>query len=50
MGFLDLRQEPGEYSRVTPGMAFRNSTLFSEVRTPVLLSGTPEESKQGLKG
>ena len=35
MGFLELRQEPGVYSRVTPGMAIRNSTLFSEVMTPV---------------
>ena len=35
MGFLELRQKPGVYSRVTAGMAIRNSTLFSEVRTPV---------------
>ena len=35
MGFLELRQERGLYSRVTAGMAIRNSTLFSEVRTPV---------------
>ena len=35
MGFLELRQEPGVYSRVTAGMAIPNSTLFSEVRTPV---------------
>ena len=35
MGFLELRQEPGVYSRVTAGMAIRNCTLFSEVRTPV---------------
>ena len=35
MGFLDLRQESGVYSRVTTGMAIRNSTLFIEVRTPV---------------
>ena len=33
--FLELRQEPGVYSQVTAGMAIRNSTLFSEVRTPV---------------
>ena len=33
--FLELRQEPGVHSRVTAGMAIRNSTLFSEVRTPV---------------
>ena len=35
MGFLELRPEPGVNSRVTAGMAIRNSTLFSEVRTPV---------------
>ena len=33
--FLELRQEPGVYSRVIAGLAIRNSTLFSEVRTPV---------------
>ena len=32
--FLELRQEPGVYSRVAAGMAIRNSTLFSEVRIP----------------
>ena len=35
MGFLELWQEPGIYSRVTAGMAIPNCTLFSEVRTPV---------------
>ena len=35
MGFLDLRQEPGVYSRVTAGMSIRNWSLFSEIRTPV---------------
>ena len=34
MGFLDLRQEPGVYSRVTAGMSIRNWSLFSVVRTP----------------
>ena len=33
MVFLKLRQEPGEYSRVTVGMAIRNWSLFSDVRT-----------------
>ena len=33
--FLELRQEPEVYLQVTAGMAIRNSTLFSEVRTPV---------------
>ena len=32
--FLELRQEPGVYSRITAGIAIRNSTLFSEVRNP----------------
>ena len=32
MGFLELRQEPGVYSRVTEGMSIRNSSLFIEVR------------------
>ena len=50
MGFLDLRQERGVYSQVTAEMAIRNSTLFSEVRTPVQLRRTPQESKLGLKG
>ena len=50
MGFLELRQKPGEYSRGTAGMAIRNSTLFSEVRTPVKLGRTPQESKLGLAG
>ena len=37
MGFLEVWWEPGVYSRVTAGMAIQNSSLFSEVRTPVLL-------------
>ena len=32
MGFLEVRQEPGVYSRVTAGMSIRNSSLFIEVR------------------
>ena len=35
MGFLELLQETGLYSRVTAGMSIRNWSLFSEVRTPV---------------
>ena len=50
MGLLELRQERGVYFRVTAGMAIRNSTLFSEVMTPVWLRRTPQESKLGLKG
>ena len=32
MCFLELRQKPGVYSRVTAGMSIRNSSLFIEVR------------------
>ena len=32
MGFLELRQEPGVYSRVKAGMSIRNSSWFIEVR------------------
>ena len=35
MSFLQLRQAPGVYSRVTTGMPILNGSLFSEVRTPV---------------
>ena len=35
MGFLEFWQEPGVYSRVMVVMALRNSSLFSDVRTPV---------------
>ena len=35
MGFLELRQDPGVYSRVTAGVAIKNFCLFSDVRTPV---------------
>ena len=35
MSFLELRQAPGVYSRVTAGMAIWNSGLFSEVSTPL---------------
>ena len=33
--FLELRQAPGVYSRVTTGMPILNGSLFSEVRTLV---------------
>ena len=35
LSFVELRQAPGVYSRVTVGMHIWNSGLFSEVRTPV---------------
>ena len=33
MGFLELRQARGVYSRVTTGMPILNWSLFTEVRT-----------------
>ena len=36
MGFLELRQEPGVYSRVTTGMPILNGSLFSEFKTLVV--------------
>ena len=50
MRFLELQKAPGLYSRVTAGMAIWNLGLFSEVRTPVKIHRTPEESKLGLAG
>ena len=50
MGFLQFQQEPWLYTRVTAGMAIQKSTLFSEVRTPVQLGRTPQESKLGFAG
>ena len=35
MGFLELCQEPGVYSRVMAGKSIRNWTLFSKVWTYV---------------
>ena len=35
MGFLELQQETGVYSPVMAGMAIRNLSLISEVRTPL---------------
>ena len=35
MVFLELRWEPGLYSRVTAGEAIKYFSLFSDVRTPV---------------
>ena len=50
MGILELWQEPGIYSRVTVVMSIRNWSLFSEVRTPVLVWGTSQECKLGVAG
>ena len=35
MGFLELAQAHGVYSRVTTGMPILNMSLFSEIRTLV---------------
>ena len=35
MVFLELRHEPGVYSRVMTGMGLQDSSLLSGVRTPV---------------
>ena len=50
MGFLELQQELGVYSRVTAGVILQISCLFSDVRTPVYLRGTPQEYPRGLEG
>ena len=50
MGFVELQQDPGVYSRVMAGMSIRNLSLFSEVSTPVYVRGTPHECKLVLAG
>ena len=50
MGFLDLQQEPGLYSRVMAGMSILNWSLFSEFRTTVSVCGTPQECKLCIAG
>ena len=50
MEFLELCGTLGYILELQPGMAIRNSTLFSKVRTPVYLRRTTQESKLGLKG
>ena len=50
MVFLELQWEPGVYSRVTAGGAIKKFSLFSDVKPPVLLRWTPQESKLGLVG
>ena len=50
MSFLEMRQAPGVYSRVTAGMDIWNAGLFSEVRTPVYLWRSPREVKVCLAG
>ena len=50
IGFLELRQAPGVYSRVKTGMHILNGSLFSEVKTLVYVWRTPREAKLGLVG
>ena len=50
MGFLELRQAPGVYSRVTTGIPILNWSVFSEVRTPVEVRRTPRKAKLSLVG
>ena len=44
MVFLDFPQETCVYSQVKARRALQNSCLFSDVRTPVSLRGTPWDS------
>ena len=44
MVFLELQWEPGVYATVTAGMAIKNSSLFSDIRTPVYLRWAPQKS------
>ena len=48
MVFLELRREPGVYTRVMVAMILQSSCLFRDVRTPVLLRGTPQETPRGF--
>ena len=49
MGFLELRQAPGVYSRVTAGMSIRNSSLFIEVRNLSRYEGQRMSTRRGRK-
>ena len=50
MFFLELQREAGVCSRVTAGEDIKNFCLFSDVRTPISLRWTPQESELGLAG
>ena len=45
MVFLELRWEPGVHSRLNTGVDINNFCFFSDVRTPLWLRWTPQESK-----
>ena len=49
MVFLEVRREPGVHSRVTAGVAINNFSFSNDnVKTPLYLRRTPQESKLGL--
>ena len=48
MVFLELQWEPGVHSRVMAGVAINNFCFVRDVRTPLFLRWTPQESKLGL--
>ena len=48
MVFFDLRRETGVHSRFMAGVAINKFCFFSDVRTPLYLRWTPQESKLGL--
>ena len=50
MVFLELQREAGVCSRVTAGVDIKNFCFFSDVRTPVYLRWTPQDSKLDLAG
>ena len=47
MGFLELQREARVCSRVTAEEVIKNFCLFSNLRTPIYLRWTPQESKRG---
>ena len=50
MVFLELQREAGVCSRVKAGVDIKNFCLFNDIRTPIWLQLTPQESKLGLAG
>ena len=49
MVFLELQRELGVHSRVAADVAINNFCFFSDVRTPLWLRWTPQESKLVLE-
>ena len=48
MVFLELQWEAGVCSRVTEGEDIKNFCFFSDIRKPIYLLWTLQESKLGL--